>query len=131
DIFSHDTYLCTLVARGDLSAFPPPPQTNNSSSSNPSSGVQPSVATPGPGSQHGPGTPASVSSTLTPAGTTPHHDLMDDGGNTRTGPLFQPLPRLQENTSHNRQQDYDDRNIDDDLDRILQHITQEHMDQVS
>ncbi len=53
---------------------------------------------------------------------------MDEGG--RGGPLFQPLPRMQETP---RQQDYDDRNIDDDLDRILQHITQEqqnNMDQV-
>ncbi|CAG7719777.1 unnamed protein product [Allacma fusca] len=120
DIFSHDAYLCTLVARGDLSPIPQPTQVIPNVPS-----VQPiqSVATPGPGSHPGPGTPASVSS-VTP-GATPHHDLTDD-----RGPLFPPLPRMQEIP---RQPDYgDDRNIDDDLDRILQHITQEqnNMDQV-
>lgn len=131
DIFSHDTYLCTLVARGDLSAFPPPPLPPTGQS-----GMQQiqSVATPGqgPGSHAGPCTPTSVSSTVTP-GATPHHDLMDEGSSRGGGTLFQPLPRLQD-TRH-RHQDYDDRmdNIDDDLDRILRDITQEqqeNMDQL-
>ncbi|ODN03528.1 Mediator of RNA polymerase II transcription subunit 12-like protein, partial [Orchesella cincta] len=122
DVFSHDAYLCALVARGDLSTVP---QSLSSASSMPPTSVQPinSVATPGPASQAGPNTPASVSS-VTP-GTTPHHDLVDE-----RGPLFPPLPRLPET---HRQTDYDDRNIDDDLDLILQRITQEQqnsMDQV-
>jgi len=121
DVFSHDAYLCTLVARGDLSAVPPA----TSTAIVPPSSVQPipSVATPGPSSQAGPTTPASVSS-ITPS-TTPRHDAMDD-----RGPLFPPLPRM---TDIPRQPDFvDDPNIDDDLDRLLQHITQEqqNMDQV-
>ena len=123
DIFSHDAYLCTLVARGDLSAIPqPPPASTNAPSVPP---VQ-SVATPGPASHPGPSTPASVSS-VTP-GATPLHDLTDE-----RGPLFRPLPGMHPQEAP-RQPDYgDDRNIDDDLDKLLQHITQEqqnNMDQV-
>jgi mediator of RNA polymerase II transcription subunit 12 len=117
DVFSHDAYLCTLIARGDLSAYQ---QTNGTPKLDPPSSVQPipSVATPGPASQAGPATPASVSSAPS---RTPNHDLMDD-----RGPLFPPLPRM---TEIPRQSDFDDPNIDDDLDRILQHITQDQMDQ--
>jgi len=125
DIFSHDAYLRTLVARGDLSTIPSSSNNVNSNMAATPGSVPPiqNAATPGPGpnSHPGPGTPASVQS-ATP-GATPHHDPMEE-----RGPLFQPLPRLTEMPKHT---DYDDKNIDDDLDRILQHINQEqNMDQV-
>lgn len=136
DIFSHDAYLCTLIARGDLSNFPPSSSSSSSSSNvtnslgllQPPSSVQPipsvSAATPGGGplsqsqSVGGPATPASVSSAPS---TTPHHDTSSSGD----VPLFPPLPRM---TEIPRQSDFDDPNIDDDLDRILQHITQDQME---
>lgn len=129
DIFSHDAYLCTLVARGDLSTNPSVPTPNTSAT--PIQQIQ-SVNTPGhPHSHPAPSTPASVSS-VTP-GATPHHDIMEDS----RGPLFPPLPRIPDVSLQRQSADIDDRsseNIDDDLDRILQDITQEqqnNMNQVS
>ncbi|XP_046392614.1 mediator of RNA polymerase II transcription subunit 12-like protein isoform X2 [Ischnura elegans] len=105
DVFSHDAYMCTLISRGDrlsgVGVTPGPPTT---ASNRPRARRHPS------GSGRHPGTPAGEVEEDPPVGT----------------PLFPAVDLVPTKTEdHARTMDYDDSKIDDDLDKLLQHIKEE------
>ncbi|KAG8221965.1 hypothetical protein J437_LFUL007806 [Ladona fulva] len=105
DVFSHDAYMCTLISRGDrLSGVGVTPGPPTVAPSRPRARRHPS------GSGRHPGTPAGDQEEDHPVGT----------------PLFPPVDIVPTKTEdHARNMDYDDSKIDDDLDKLLQHIKEE------
>lgn len=90
DVFSHDSYMCTLIARGDLTT-----KGISASSNSTSSNMIPTG-------------PISNTKTSSPSMNIQQSSIEDD---IMTGIDFKP-----------KMEEFDDSNVDDDLDKILQHI---------
>ncbi|PNF33035.1 hypothetical protein B7P43_G16367 [Cryptotermes secundus] len=99
DIFSHDVYMCTLISRGDLNTGGPAAVASHHPTSNK------------------PATPAESRGPVNNSG------IQDDDGSLFPGIDLKPTKL--DVQDHGRNMDYDDSKIDDDLDKLLQHIKEE------
>lgn len=123
DIFSHNTYMCALISRGDLSTVPgqkikiPPSLTASSN-----------LTTDELSSIKSESTPKGCNAALTPSNTPNPASIATGtpGGPMSIGtPLIKEEDRLPSMEFKPKIEELDDSNVDDDLDKILQNIKED------
>ena len=122
DVFSHDLYMCTLISRGQFSNSPNTSLLPNSGSTSKANPEEPSLA------GFVPNMSANNDLTNNPLGGLIPNGLQKSQSSSSL-PMFDPNPNHNNPTNQNNQNHWDlpsmgdiDENLDEDLDKLLQHI---------